>query len=60
MSTSRRILAGLLAALAVAPAVHAWGRQGHAIVAELAQRRLSPAAEAEVERLLADIKTDTH
>jgi len=53
MSTSRRILAGLLAALAVAPAVHAWGRQGHAIVAELAQRRLSPAAEAEVERLLA-------
>jgi len=53
MLASRRLLAGLLAALAVTPAVHAWGRQGHAIVAELAQRRLSPAAEAEVERLLA-------
>lgn len=53
MPISRRFLAGLLAALAVAPSVHAWGRQGHAIVAELAQRRLSPAAEAEVERLLA-------
>lgn len=53
MSFSHRCLAGLLAALVVAPAVHAWGRQGHAIVAELAQRRLSPAAEAEVERLLA-------
>ena len=57
MLTSRRFLAGLLAALAVAPAVHAWGRQGHAIVAELAQRRLSPAAEAEVERLLAPENT---
>jgi hypothetical protein len=53
MPPSHRLLAGLLAALAVAPSVHAWGRQGHAIVAELAQRRLSPAAEAEVERLLA-------
>jgi hypothetical protein len=53
MFSSRRFFAGLLAALAIAPSVHAWGRQGHAIVAALAQRQLSPAAEAEVERLLA-------
>lgn len=53
MHSHHRLLVGLLAVLAVAPSVHAWGRQGHAIVAELAQRRLSPAAEAEVERLLA-------
>lgn len=42
--------AGLL--LAAAPAF-AWGPLGHRVVAELAQRRLNPAAEAEVERLLA-------
>ena len=53
MHSHHRLLVGFLAVLAVAPSVHAWGRQGHAIVAELAQRRLSPAAEAEVERLLA-------
>lgn len=53
MHSHHRLLVGFLAVLAVAPSVHAWGRQGHAIVAELAQRRLSPPAEAEVERLLA-------
>lgn len=53
MHSHHRLLVGFLAVLAVAPSVHAWGRQGHAIVAELAQRRLSLAAEAEVERLLA-------
>jgi hypothetical protein len=49
----RRLAAVLLAAPIVVPAAHAWGPEGHRIVAELAQRELSPAAEAQVERLLA-------
>lgn len=54
MSSIRRAGAMLLAAmLLVAPAAQAWGPQGHRIVAALAQRHLSPAARAEVERLLA-------
>ncbi|HEX4555013.1 MAG TPA: S1/P1 nuclease [Xanthobacteraceae bacterium] len=42
------------ALLAVLPADQAlaWGQEGHAIVAEIAQRRLSPQATAEVSRLL--------
>lgn len=52
MSLARRAIAILLAALVIAP-VQAWGPLGHSVVAELAQRHLSPAAEAEVERLLA-------
>jgi len=45
----------LAAVLAVAP-LHqawAWGQEGHSIVAEIAQRRLSPAAADAVNRLLA-------
>ncbi|WEN14980.1 S1/P1 nuclease [Rhodanobacter sp. AS-Z3] len=42
----------LLACLVIVPA-QAWGPLGHSVVAELAQRHLSPTAEAEVERLLA-------
>jgi hypothetical protein len=41
------------AMLLVAPSARARGPLGHSVVAELAQRRLSPAAEREVERLLA-------
>jgi len=41
------------AMLLLAPSARAWGPLGHGVVAELAQRRLSPAAEREVERLLA-------
>lgn len=51
MSFARRA-AVLLACLFIAPA-QAWGPLGHSVVAELAQRHLSPAAEAEVVRLLA-------
>ncbi|MDE2308814.1 MAG: S1/P1 nuclease [Xanthomonadaceae bacterium] len=51
MSVTRR-LAALLACLVVAPA-QAWGPLGHRVVAALAQRQLNPAAEAQVERLLA-------
>ena len=34
-------------------AAHAWGSQGHRIVGELAARQLTPAASAQVQRLLA-------
>jgi hypothetical protein len=53
MSTLRRILVIALAVFAIVPLAQAWGPLGHSVVAELAQRHLSPAAEAEVERLLA-------
>jgi hypothetical protein len=53
MSRSSRSLAFVLALLVVVPQAGAWGPLGHSVVAELAQRHLSPAAEAEVERLLA-------
>ncbi|GAB2586067.1 S1/P1 nuclease [Dyella jejuensis] len=43
----------LSATLVIAPAAQAWGPLGHSVVAELAQRHLSPAAEKEVEHLLA-------
>lgn len=53
MPMPRRLLAASLALLAVVPAAQAWGPLGHSVVAALAQRHLSPAAEAEVEHLLA-------
>lgn len=41
-----------LTLLALAPTwCHAWGQEGHAIVAEIAQRRLTPAAAAAVAKL---------
>jgi acid phosphatase len=41
-----------LAALAFAPALcHAWGQEGHSIVAEIAQRRLTPDAAMAVAKL---------
>lgn len=52
MSLARRVATTVLACLIIAPA-QAWGPLGHSVVAELAQQHLSPAAEAEVERLLA-------
>jgi len=43
---------GAAALLATVPILsHAWGQEGHAIVAELAQRRLTPAAAAAVAKL---------
>jgi hypothetical protein len=53
MRSIRRLAAAVFATLAIAPAAQAWGPLGHSVVAELAQRHLSPAAEAAVERLLA-------
>ncbi len=52
MRLARRVATSLFACLMIAPA-QAWGPLGHRVVAELAQQHLSPAAEAEVERLLA-------
>lgn len=52
MTLSRRAIAIVLACLMIFP-VQAWGPLGHSVVAELAQRHLSPAALAEVQRLLA-------
>jgi hypothetical protein len=53
MFRARRIAAALFATLAIAPVAEAWGPLGHSVVAELAQRHLSPAAKAEMEHLLA-------
>ena len=53
MFSVRRIAAALFVTLAIAPAAQAWGPLGHSVVAELAQRHLSPAAKTEVEHLLA-------
>lgn len=48
---ARRVAALLL--LAVPLAAQAWGFEGHKLIASLAERQLSPAARAEVQRLLA-------
>ena len=57
MFVMRRVAAALFVTLAIAPAAQAWGPLGHSVVAALAQRHLSPAAEMEVEHLLAMDKT---
>jgi hypothetical protein len=43
-----------LAVLLPAAPLAAWGREGHQIIAQLAETELSPAARAEVDRLLAN------
>ncbi|KRG53936.1 S1/P1 nuclease [Stenotrophomonas maltophilia] len=55
-----KALHSLFLAAALAPALlfvsapaHAWGAQGHRLVAEVADARLTPTARAEVDRLLA-------
>jgi hypothetical protein len=47
-----RTILVLAAALLACQPVLAWGPEGHSIVAEIAQRRLTPAAQAQVERAL--------
>ena len=53
MLSARRLAAALFASLAITPGAYAWGPLGHSVVAELAQRHLSPTAAAEVAHLLA-------
>lgn len=48
-----RRFALLLLALAISPAALAWSALGHRLVGELAERHLTPAAEAQVKLLLA-------
>jgi hypothetical protein len=43
---------GLLFQAMLAPSAHAWGPTGHRVVAEIAQRHLTPVAQAKVSRLL--------
>ncbi|HEV8485853.1 MAG TPA: S1/P1 nuclease [Blastocatellia bacterium] len=43
---------GLLFQVMLTPSAHAWGPTGHRVVAEIAQRHLTPAAQAKVSRLL--------
>jgi hypothetical protein len=45
----------LLSSLLLPAAAHAWGHAGHELIADLAQARLSPAADAEARRLLARV-----
>ncbi len=52
-----RAIAIVVLGFSVATLAQAWGPLGHSVVAELAQRHLSPSAEAEVERLLAPERT---
>jgi hypothetical protein len=51
---NRSLLVSALALALAAPSAHAWSRQGHQLVGELAERQLSPAALAQVRDLLAD------
>lgn len=46
-----KVVATLLL-LTLAPSAHAWGPTGHRVVAEIAQRHLTPAAQAKVSSLL--------
>lgn len=46
-------LAALSAALTFSSAAHGWGAEGHRLIGELAEAQLTPAARAEVHRLLA-------
>ena len=53
MPFARRLCFAFCATLLISSEAQAWGPEGHRIVADLAQRHLSPAVEAQVERLLA-------
>lgn len=46
-----KVVASLLL-LSLTPSAYAWGPTGHRVVAEIAQRHLTPAAQAKVSRLL--------
>ena len=49
---ARTFALGLLLQVALVPSEHAWGPTGHRVVAEIAQRHLTPAVQAKVSRLL--------
>jgi hypothetical protein len=49
---ARTLALGLLFQVMLVPSAQAWGPTGHRVVAEIAQRHLTPAAQAKVSRLL--------
>ncbi len=51
-----RVIWAVVLCIVAAVRAPAWGPAGHSIIAELAQRRLSPRATAEVERLQTDLR----
>jgi len=51
-AVTMRIVLSLVLAL-LAPAAHAWGTQGHQVVALIAEQQLSPKASEQVQKLLA-------
>jgi S1/P1 Nuclease len=50
----RNLVLACLIQLALLAQAHAWGPEGHSIVAEIAQRRLSPEAAAKVREILGE------
>lgn len=50
---SLRLAVVLLVPLTLSSIAHAWGAEGHRLIAELAESQLTPSARAEVNRLLA-------
>lgn len=55
----RSVLVSFAVLLLAAPSAFAWGPEGHAIVADIAQAHLTPAASAQVRKLLA-LEGDSH
>jgi nuclease S1 len=49
---ARALTLGLLFQVMLAPSAHAWGPTGHRVVAEIAQRHLTPVAQAKVSAIL--------
>ena len=54
-----RLLACAMAMASLPPAANAWGTEGHQVIALIAQSQLTPAAKAEVDRLLAQEPGET-
>jgi hypothetical protein len=50
----RKLVIACLIQFALLMQAHAWGPEGHSIVAEIAQRRLSPEAAAKVREILGE------
>jgi S1/P1 Nuclease len=50
----RKLVIACLIQFALLTQAHAWGPEGHSIVAEIAQRRLSPEAAAKVREILGE------
>jgi len=50
---ARALVIGTSLVLATVPVAHAWGSEGHQVVALIAQSQLTPKAKAEIDRLLA-------